>query len=282
MPFSPLSVAIKSIWEVRDRLKATEDPPTNPFVGLAFSFGSQVIVHELRPSIRRIVEETDLHSIPSKCPAFLRGPWLIEAGRPERGEALFGETVCLGGYWQQGKFVLLGLTYPDNGKVVIWTPEWSGEDISEVIPLSTMLGMTPESVGPDHAWAYQAARFATIFALLLEAEHSPIEVTETDGKTKPKGKAKRHSGPKERVARDTWLTRYVRLTSAATGQQNGASEPSVEPSVTEGRELATVPVRGHLRRQPYGPKAELRKWVYIHGHTSRRWISPGPVRVVVS
>jgi hypothetical protein len=35
-------------------------------------------------------------------------------------------------------------------------------------------------------------------------------------------------------------------------------------------------VRGHLKRQPFGPRSSQRKWVYVSAYEARRWVSPKP------
>lgn len=50
--------------------------------------------------------------------------------------------------------------------------------------------------------------------------------------------------------------------------------PAGEPAPPEGLTLAATPVRGHLRRQPHGPGASLRRWQWVEGYEARRWVAP--------
>src|SRR5690606_17665779 len=128
-----------------------------------------------------------------------------------------------------------------------------------------------------HEWAREAARFALVLGLHLQAEGTPVQ-TKDEGR----GRGARSSHGKASGSRD-WVVRRVYLDRITRSPEAGSAPASRDAAegLTEDRIAAVVPVRGHLRRQRYGPKGSLRKWVYVGGYEARRWIAPRPLRVEV-
>ena len=83
------------------------------------------------------------------------------------------------------------------------------------------------------------------------------------------GAARPGEGP---VVRRVYLDEPPARARSSSGDPGGA---------VEGRLGLEVPVRGHLKRQPYGPAQSLRRWVYVESYEARRWIAPRPLRLVV-
>lgn len=234
----------------------------------------RLTVHRLSSGAARLVHETDLHSLPAEPPTLLRRAWLLEARNPSR-ESLFGATVCLAGYPLEDSIYLVGFDWPDWAYAARWRPRWEGRDLEEGLPQEVRSPLL-EDVDRHKEWARDAARFAVVFALLLEAEGSEL-VAEDE----PSARARR---PRRREPRDdgragTWLVRRVYLDEP---RREGISRrPRGETALLDGRRPIRALVRGHLKRQFYGPGRSLRKWVYVRSYEARRWIAPRPLRVEV-
>lgn len=249
---------------------------------LAISCGERVTVHQLRPAAAELVHETDLHSLPSEPPRLLRRAWIVEVRRPETGERLFGDTVCLAGYPIEDAIYLVGIGYPDGAWVARWRPRWTGEEIEASVPHEVSPLARDQShplisdVDAHHDWAREAARFAVVLGLLLEAEGVPIRVeTEQAG-----GEKKSSKKGKGAPAPGGWTVRHVYLEEPARGSR-ASSSPAGATAAPGVRLPESVPIRGHLKRQRHGPGLSLTKVVYVAGYEARRWVAPKPRRVVV-
>jgi hypothetical protein len=241
----------------------------------------QLVVHVLQPEVMDLVDGTDLHQLPDAPPRLLRRGWIVEVPHPERGERLFADVACLGGYALNGKVFLVGLGYPEGARVGVWTPRWTGEDLDGTVSedRSPLLG----DVAAHQAWMREAARFAVVLGLLLDAEGVPVQITDESSRAKaPPIRSKKTKPP------PAWVTRYVAIApETARGEPAGPTDVGAPPTeigataATAGRQAGLVGVRGHLKRQPYGPGGKLRKWVWIDSHEARRWLAPGPRKVIV-
>lgn len=253
----------------------TAQPTLVNVAALALSL-EQLVVHVLAPEIPELVDETDLHALPDAPPRLLARPWIVEVRHPERGERLFRDVAALGGYAIDGRVCLLGLSYPDGARTAWWTPRWTGEDLAEgVVPDSSPL---IDDVDVHEAWTREAARFAVVLGVLLDAEGAPTRVLdESDRRKVSPGRSKKLKPP------PAWVTRYVTI-APETPRPDGPAEPASAAAaapVAEGRLAERRPVRGHVKRQRYGPGNGLVKWIYVPRYSARRWIAPGDRRVVV-
>ena len=141
--------------------------------GLALSM-ARLTRHELTADAIELVHATDLHTLPAEPPRLLRGAWIIESRRLERRQ-LFGDTASLGGYVLEGAVYLVGAGYLDGVAVAKWQPHWTGEDLDASVTPDTASWLI-DDVDRHTAWARQAARFAVVFAVLLEAVSTPTTV----------------------------------------------------------------------------------------------------------
>ncbi|WP_426751745.1 hypothetical protein [Myxococcus sp. Y35] len=228
-------------------------PPLVNMAGLALAGRKGLSAHQVRPAAAAHVAATDLHSLPDSPPELLRRPWLLEVRRPSAGERLFGSTFALGGYMLEGTHYLIGLTASGAANVAPWRPQWTGEDLAE----GTQQERSPliDDVGEHQQWARDAARFAVVYALLCEAEGSPLRVDEA----------------RKRDAVGPLPVRNVYLDGALGGSGSTASPRGTE---VPGRVPEERPVRGHLKRQRHGPGHALTKWVYVSGYSAWRWVAP--------
>ncbi|GEL75521.1 hypothetical protein [Myxococcus virescens] len=240
----------QAAWDEGAPLRA---PPLVNVAGLALAGGAQLVAHQVRPAAAQHVAATDLHSLPDSPPAILRRPWLLEVRRPSAGERLFGSTFALGGYTVEGVTYLVGLTASGAANVAPWRPQWTGGDLAE----GTRQAHSPliEDVGEHQSWARDAARFAVVYALLCEAEGSPLRVDEA----------------RKRDAVGLLPVRNVYL----DGALGGGTTTLPAPAPTGSRVAEERQVRGHLKRQRHGPGLTLSKWIYVSGYSAWRWVTPG-------
>lgn len=237
---------------------------------LTLSMQDRLIVHRVSSGVTRLVHETDLHTLPGEPPRLLRGPWIIE-GRDNK--ALFGNTVNLAGYPLDGSIYLIGLDYPGEAYVSRWTPHWREEDLEETVRCehSPLI----DDVERHYEWTREAARFALVLALHLEAEGSPVVTEDRSSRQNRKPAARARRQPGAWVVRRVYLDRHTR--SAGAGQ----SAPTGAHMALDERLPTVVTVRGHLKRQAYGPRRSERRWIYVESYEARRWISPRPLRVEI-
>lgn len=127
-----------------------------------------------------------------------------------------------------------------------------------------------------NAWSQAAARFSLMFAIHMEAEGTPVVYKDAPmGGRHPLRTGKRTS-ESDWVERRVYLDRVPRSASSRTDAESVEGDPAAD-----GKQQTAVMVRGHMRRQPYGPEHSLRKWVYVESYEARRWIAPKPLRINV-
>lgn len=235
---------------------------------LALSMRAHLIVHRLSAGAVALVHGTDLHSLPGEPPRLLRGPWIVEARGPER-EALFGDTPSLGGYVLDGVLYLVGLRYPDGAMVAPWRPRWEERDLRAGMPAAVDSPLI-DDLGAHNAWAREAARFALVLGLLLDAEGTPVAAEDERPRRLRGGGTGR---------RPEWTVRRVYLDRPRGGsaRDEGDDAPTDAPDRRPDLRAEQVSVRGHLKRQAYGPGRSERRWVYVRGYEARRWVAPRTV-----
>jgi hypothetical protein len=250
--------------------EAMQFPALTNVAALSIVMRPRLIVHEVTQGAASWAGQTDLHSLPDESPRLLRGPWIMRVRRPDQ-EALFGDCVELGGYSIDGRIYLIGLRWPTWLGADSWEPQWCGGDPKEGTQ-AKWSPLVPRGTEEAHQrWLSDAARFAVIMALLMEAEGSPVEHGAVKSKASRRRKRKQGQGSE-------WSVRRINLRPPerrAGGPRAGGGE-----GLPDGLVQAQVDVRGHLKRQPYGPGGELRKWIYVEGYEARRWVAPRS-RVVV-
>jgi len=243
--------------------------------GLALSM-ARLVRYELTADAIALVHGTDLHTLPGEPPRLLRGAWILESRHPEKHPLIesdmgrWGMTASLGGYPLDGAIYLVGIGYPDGIAVARWAAKWTGEDLAEGIPPDS--SPLIDDVDQHRSWAREAARLAVVFSLLLEAASRPITVDE------PPGERKRRAYGANNGSR-SWTVRRVHL-RMPTPRRSAPLGEGTDQALRD-RQGVNVSVRGHLKRQPYGPGATLRRWVYVEAYQARRWIAPRPARIIV-
>lgn len=277
------------------RLRAAEmvlrqyGPLTRPemvnIAALADSMRQRLVVHRISSGAVRMVHETDLHTLPGEPPALLRGGWILETRDPERehliaGAGGIGPIASLGGYVIGNQIFFVGLGYPDGIFVGSWRPRWGETDLQAGLPDVDASPLIADLDGHTQL-VRDAARFALILGIHLDAEGTPVEVRERTGKTRRRSRG--GASPSGWVERRVYLGRIVRSAGAAGAPAEAAGAPAeADARGDDDRILVPTMVRGHLRRQPYGPQSSLRKWIYVERYEARRWISPRPLRIDVT
>jgi hypothetical protein len=77
--------------------------------------------------------------------------------------------------------------------------------------------------------------------------------------------------------------RHVSLSAplaVPAGKAPAERTPAAE-AAPAGRAADVVAVRGHLKRPRHGAGLAETKWIYVAGYEARRWVAPGPRKVVV-
>jgi len=224
-----------------------------------------LIVHQVTPGVSGMVDVTDLRSIPSETPKLLEKSWLIESKKPEI--PLFDSTSALGGYKIDASIGIIGMDYPDGIRFTLWTPKWGGGEISQIGDFTPILDVDPVY----YNWAMHAVRYVLVLSLMLEADKSPALIDAGSKSTKKKLS-------KTGSRKNPWVVRRIHLMRTASYKHDGERSGS---SIKEGKVQETVFVRGHLKRQVVGKGRKERKWIWISSYDSRRWIIPGPRKIVV-
>jgi hypothetical protein len=213
----------------------------------------------VRPSASRVVQETDLHSIPLEPPQLMLDHGIVETRRPETGERLWGDIASLGWYSLENTWWLIGLSYPDGYRVVRWSPRWTGEDLADELPPP---GFDPgalvaRSQRADYEqFAREASRYLITLALLAEVDPSPLRIVLD----------KRETRERKRKVIDVFFDG-----DNSKRSREPLAEPALDP--THGRIAKDARVRGHMKRQRYGEGRAEVKWIYVQGFQSRRWLS---------
>ena len=261
-----LAVAVFGLEQVLSQ------PALVNIAALALSM-DRLVVHRLTADAAEQVRATELRAVPGKPPGLMRRPFIVESRRPER-HPLFGQTAALAGYELDGRLFLIGLDYPDGIRVEPVRIHWQEQDIE---PTSVDSPLIEGDIHEHRLWAEQAAEWVVTLGALLEAEGAPLE--DEDWSEAPASKRQRPG--RRQKATDGWLVRRVALTRAAAQRVSSRADAETSAARRDGLVLGETWVRGHLRRQPYGPGRQLRKWVYIEGYEARRWMSRRPLRIDV-
>ena len=276
-----VALAFAEIYGDRVEEYALQHPEYLNIMALALSMQDRLIMHRLSKGTVSLVHDTDLHMLPSESPAFLKNPFLISSRKPEQGDVLFGNTIQIGGYWMEDTLYLI-LLHKEGLSVVPWEPKWAEEAIDDFTPKDMTL-VDREVWDGWKEEARRAVRFITVFSILYEAENTPVRIEELKEKRSQKAAASSRRGDSgsRRSSSAKWSIRrvYIDARLYKPAPESETSSRDLDKSRLEER---AVMVSGHLKRQPYGPRLSLRKWIYVQSYEARRWVSPDrPVRVDV-
>lgn len=233
---------------------------------LANSLGAHPVVYTLTPEAIELIGETDLHSLPGNPPLLLNSALIVTG----TDRALFGGTIDLGVYpVPDGGYGLLGMD-AEAGEFFLWRPTWKEREITLGDDIPVEPGADAKKIS---AFGRDAIRFLLVFSLLLEADKTPIEIH--TNKLRQKKSVSLHQAT---LGRGEWTVSRISLTTRPVSQ---SSETMPVGKEVEGRILSPTTVSGHLAYQAYGKQWSLRRWIYIEAYEARRWVAPGPRRIVV-
>ncbi len=263
---------------------------------LAVGFWDRLVAHRLTPAVARRINDTGLASIPEVLPLLLRRPWLVEVIEPLKGERLFGDTTALGGFCdpKTGYWNLVGWRIVDGQpqvRAMTTSQPWTAVSKRDLDPHEEDYQWRADGwhvdqpiTKSDHRehndWLQQAVRFAMLLGALLEAKNTFL-------RTRDEGPKKERRMPTKKGVPGPpgWITRYVGIDPEEGKRTVSAqSEPPPkyeQPLNTDGLSWIEVTVREHARLQRCGDGNQERCWIKIKAHTSHRWASPNPKRIIV-
>ena len=233
-----------------------------PYVALRMAFGDTVTVHALSGGVAAKVKNTVICNTPNEIPHFLTKPFILEA---RHDNALFDDIVCLAGYLSQGELFLF--TVFSNGEL-LFQHEAGSYDGRKINDIYYEYGSTHKSNNERT----DTFSFVTVFALMVEADRTPIVIEE-------KRTRKANGGNRQINYKSGWLEKRVYIDKKYLHQAKNGKHGKLGK---EGKTLKDIYVHGFLRLQAYGPEHSMRKWIYIEGFDSTRWTIDGHAKVIVS
>ena len=263
---------------------------------MAVGFWDRLVAHRLTPAVARRVNGVGLASIPEILPLLLRRPWLVEVIEPLKGERLFGDTTALGGFCdpKTGYWNVVGWRLV-NGQPKVramftsqpWTAvakpdldavdedyQWRADGWHATQPI------TKDEYRENQEWLQTAVRFAMLLGALLEADNTFLR-TRDDVPKQERGAPAKTAAPRP----PGWITRYVGIDpeegKRTVSQKSEPPAKPAQPPNTDGLSWVEVRVREHVRLQRCGERNQERRWVTIKAHTSHRWASVNPKRIIV-
>ena len=237
-------------------------------IAYRMSFGETLTVHTVTGAVAKKVVGTRILMLPPELPGKMKSSFLFEA----KEGALFDDVVAIGGFLLDGDLVLLSV-YEDGES--IWQHSignFGGRKLEDI-----QFDRTPTESEDGKKVVERAARkdtfaFATILSIMLEAERSPILLDEGSKKAKKRNKLK------QAASKSDWVERRIYIDAKYRAKE---TENDPVPMDKEGKIKKDVFISGFLRHQPYGPGRSLRKWVYVDGFASSRWVAKDPRKVTI-
>lgn len=257
---------------------------------LAIAFWDRLLAHRMTPPAAARVRNVLMASCPEEAPRLLRRPWLVEVEKPLEGQRLYGDTTALGAHYDpaSAQWMLIGWMIVNGEprvRQMVWVQNWT-RDMHQKLDVAEegyewrdgawveVARMPAGQFDERRDWFREGVRFATILGALLEAENSFLRTHDKPAKAE-RGMQTGSGRPRP----PGWITRHITLDGTDTERTPPKSTGT--PLVADGLALTEVPVREYVRWQRCGEGNQERKWVRIKAHTSHRWTSPNPTRIVV-
>ena len=233
------------------------------YIALRLAFGNTITVHTLTDGVAAKVKNTTICTMPCEMPHFLTKPFIIEA---RHDNCLFDKVTCLAGYLSRGDLFLISI-FNDGGSLVQHeVGSYNGRKIQDINFYEYGASCNAD---PERKDTYS---FATIFALMIEADRTPIVVEEK------KVRFGKGSGIKSSNYKSDWIEKRVYIDCKYVSDYKGKTHGELDK---DGKILKDIFVHGFLRYQAYGPGHSLRKWIYVEGFDSTRWATPGDTKIIV-
>jgi len=237
-------------------------------LALRIRLGNPMTVHVLTDSVCKKVQRVKIMDLPNSYPKFLEKPFLIES---KPGSFLLDDIDAIGGFIDDNDDFIL-VMWSSSGTFFTRTKTpFNGIRIDQInfVP-------RPESFIPPPDKNLNVFPFLTVFALMMEAEKTPIVVDHGTKKSRKRNQAK----SKTAVLSD-WVECRVFIDAKYSAKQVKDSVPDSIPMDKTGKEKHDVHIDGFIRLQHYGPNNSLSKSIYVDGFDSGRWANTGNKKITV-
>ena len=239
-------------------------------IAYRLSFGETLTVHTLTDGVSKRVINTRIENLPTELPDKLKQSFLFEA---KENSVLFDDITAIGGFLFEGDLVLLS-AYKDGNS--IWQHEkgaYDGRNLKDIQFEGELDKRELSKHVFDRATRKDTFAYITVLALMLEAERTPILVDSGSKKAR-----KRNHGKHNTSVNQGWIERRIYIDAKYNSIKENVDHLPIDK---EGKVKREVFIQGFLRHQPYGPKHELRKWIYIEGFESSRWANNGDRKITI-
>ena len=237
-------------------------------LSLRIRLANPMTVHVLTDSVCKKVQRVKIEGLPNSYPKFLEKPFLIEA---KPGSYLFDDVDAIGGFIDDNDdFVLV--IYSKNGTLFTRTKNpFSGVRIDQINFVPREGSFIPPADQNPNVFA-----FLTIFALMMEAEKTPITVDHGTKKSRKRNQSKdRNSNLSD------WIELRVLIDAEYTARKKQKSVADAIPIDKSDKEKRDVSIDGYVRLQHYGPNNSLTKSIFVDDFDSSRWVSTRDKKITV-
>jgi hypothetical protein len=236
---------------------------------LRLAFGYTITVHTLTDGVAKRVKMTRLCHVPKETPIFLQSPFIVEA---RHDNVLFDDISCISGFLENGK-LCINTTFRDKNSLIQHLDSvYDGRNIDEIKMI--VAGTTSGSF--KSKYRFDISEFITIFAIMMEAERTPIAIEE---KRKYNKNGEHTKTSRLNKCDPYWIEKRIYIDTYYVPKYNNLAGNHNELD-KEGKILKDVYVHGFFRYQPCGPESRSRKWIYVEGFDSTRWARLGHTRII--
>jgi hypothetical protein len=236
------------------------------YLKLRLAFGNSITVHTLTDGVVCKIVNTRILNLPHNLPHFLTTPFIVEA---RHDNVLFDDVVCLAGFLENSELYLITTFSDKNSMIQMQSGSYDGRKLEEINYTSVgFSGSEDKNFDRTDTFA-----FITIFALMIEADRTPIAIEEKRVRNTGGG-----NGINANNYKSDWIEKRVYIDKKYVPQYKNEVHDELD---TDGRTLKDIYIHGFLRYQAYGPEHSLRKWIYVEGFDSTRWAKPGDTKIIV-
>ena len=233
---------------------------------LRVSFGKTFSIHILTDGVVEKIKHVRIENIPTEIPRFMQNSFLIEA---RHDKPLLDNIIAIGGFVVKNEMYILFTTDNKETYTQIFSKTFDGRNLNELnIEYN-------KDIYPIEKLTYMKNRkdvfaFALVFALMLEADKTPLVIEVKSGKKQKKiKKSKEKAGW---IEKRIYIDRTIKYKNIRKG--NGTLNK-------DGKHLKDTLVHGFLRLQRFGKELSKSKWIYIDNYPSRRWTNTGDTKTIV-